>query len=136
VFGMQERARGNCRIGDWSVNPALGEISRGAQVTRLDPRLMRLLLFVAERPGEVVSVSKLLQGVWSDVVVTPDSVYEAVAALRHALGDHAKQPAYIVTLPRRGYRLIAPVVGSIDAAAKEPEPSLAAGELPAPRARP
>jgi DNA-binding winged helix-turn-helix (wHTH) protein len=127
---MQERAHGNCWIGEWSVSPAVGEISRGAQVTRLDPRLMRLLLFVAECPGEVVSVSELLQGVWSDVVVTPDSVYEAIAALRHAFGDHAKSPAYIVTLPRRGYRLIAPVRWSIEAAAAEPEPSPAAGGLP------
>jgi len=57
----------------------------------------------------VVSVQELLDEVWADVVVTSDSVYQAVAALRRLLGDHAKEPAYIVTLPRRGYRLIAAV---------------------------
>ena len=70
---------------------------------------MRLLLFLAARPGKVVSVRELLDEVWGDVVVTPDSVYQAVAALRRILGDDAKEPTYIATLPRRGYRLLATV---------------------------
>jgi transcriptional activator of cad operon len=70
---------------------------------------MRLLLRLAETPGEVVSIDTLLNEVWAGVVVTPDSVYQAVAALRRLLGDDAKQPAYIVTVPRLGYRLVAPV---------------------------
>ena len=76
----------------------------------LDPRAMRLLMFLAERAGEIVGVGELLDGVWGKAVVTPHSVYEAVAALRQALGDSSDSPKYIVTLPRRGYRLIAPVV--------------------------
>jgi TolB-like protein len=71
---------------------------------------MRLLMFLAERAGETVGVTELLDGVWGKAVVTPHSVYEAIAALRQALGDSSGDPEYIVTLPRRGYRLIAPVV--------------------------
>src|SRR5262245_50743506 len=71
---------------------------------------MRLLMFLAERPGEIVKLDDLLDGVWGKAVVTQHSVYEAVAALRHALGDAADHPEYIATLPRRGYRLIAAVV--------------------------
>jgi len=70
---------------------------------------MRLLMFLAERPGQIVGVADLLDGVWAKAVVTPHSVYEAVAALRQALGDSSDRPEYIATLPRRGYRLIAPV---------------------------
>jgi TolB-like protein len=103
------------RIGDWFVNPLSGEIARGEERVRLEARTMRLLLCLAESPGEVVSIDALLTQVWAGVVVTPDSVYQAVAALRRLLGDDAKQPAYIVTVPRLGYRLVAPVEPQLDA---------------------
>ena len=105
----------NLRIGDWFVNPLSGEIARGEERVRLEARTMRLLLCLAATPGEVVSIDALLNQVWSGVVVTPDSVYQAVAALRRLLGDDAKQPAYIVTVPRLGYRLVAPVEPLSDA---------------------
>jgi len=70
---------------------------------------MRLLLCLAERAGEVVSIDDLLNQVWSDVAVAPDSVYQAVASLRRVLGDDPKQPAYIETVPRLGYRMVAKV---------------------------
>ncbi len=105
------------RIGDWFVNPLSGEIARGEERVRLEARTMRLLLCLAESPGEVVSIDALLSQVWSGVVVTPDSVYQAVAALRRLLGDDAKQPAYIVTVPRLGYRLVASVESQVEAPA-------------------
>ncbi len=108
------------RIGDWFVNPLAGEIARGDDRVRLEARTMRLLLCLAETPGEVVSIDTLLSNVWSGVVVTPDSVYQAVAALRRLLGDDAKQPAYIVTVPRLGYRLVAPVDTPVDEAPASP----------------
>lgn len=70
---------------------------------------MRLLLRLAEHAGEVVSIDDLLNQVWSDVTVAPDSVYQAVASLRRLLGDDPKQPAYIETVPRLGYRMVATV---------------------------
>ena len=70
---------------------------------------MKLLVCLAERAGEVVSIDDLLDQVWSGVVVTPDSVYQAVASLRRLLGDDARQPDYIATVPRLGYRMVAPV---------------------------
>ncbi len=51
----------------------------------------------------------LLNQVWSDVIVTPDSVYQAVASLRRLLGDDPKHPTYIATVPRLGYQLVATV---------------------------
>jgi transcriptional activator of cad operon len=97
------------RIGEWTVNPAAGQMSRGEETIRVEARTMRLLLCLAEHAGEVVSIDDLLGEVWSGVVVTPDSVYQAVTALRRVLGDDPKQPAYIATVPRLGYRMIAPV---------------------------
>ncbi len=70
---------------------------------------MRLLLCLAEHAGEVVSIDDLLNQVWPDVTVAPDSVYQAVTSLRRLLGDDPRQPTYIATVPRLGYRMVATV---------------------------
>jgi len=75
---------------------------------------MRLLLCLAEHAGKVVSSDDLLNQVWSGVFVNQDSVYQAVASLRRLLGDDPKQPAYIETVPRLGYRLVATVSPWVD----------------------
>src|ERR1700693_5891192 len=97
------------RIGAWCVNPTSGQISRNGETARLEARTMRLLLCLAEHAGEVVSIDDLLSQVWSEVIVTPDSVYQAVTSLRRVLGDDPKQPTYIATVPRLGYRMVATV---------------------------
>jgi len=97
------------RIGEWSVNPAAGQISRNGEIARVEERAMRLLLCLAENAGEVVSIDDLLREVWADVNVSPDSVYQAVTSLRRLLGDDPKQPTYISTVPRLGYRMVAKV---------------------------
>ena len=104
-------------LGAWRVDPALDEISRDGKTAKLEPRTMRVLVCFAEHPGEVVSVNQLLDVVWKDLVVTPYSVYQAVAVLRKALGDDPKNPTYIANVVRRGYRLVAPV----EAAAQAPD---------------
>ena len=97
------------RIGAWCVDPKSGQMSRDGESVRVEARTLRLLLCLAERPGEVVSIDDLLNQVWTGVVVTPDSVYQAVASLRRLLGDDPKQPTYIATVPRLGYRMVATV---------------------------
>lgn len=97
------------RIGDWHVNPASGQVSRNGETAHLELRTLRLLLCLAEHAGEVVSIDELLDQVWAGVVVSPDSVYQAVASLRRTLGDDPRQPTYIATVPRLGYRLVATV---------------------------
>lgn len=97
------------RIGDWRVNPSSCELSRSGETARLEARTMRLLLCLAERPGEVVSIEELLDKAWSGVTVSSDSVYQAVASVRRLLGDDPKQPTYIATVPRLGYRMLATV---------------------------
>ena len=96
-------------IGEWRVDRAAGEISRKGETIRLELRTMRLLLCLAEHAGQVVSIDDLLSQVWPEVTVSQDSVYQAVTSLRRQLGDDAKQPAYIATVPRLGYRMVAKV---------------------------
>jgi TolB-like protein/Flp pilus assembly protein TadD len=116
------------RIGAWRVDPALDEISRDGISVKLEPRMTRLLVCLAKHAGHVVSVEKILDEVWRGVVVTPNSVYQALAELRRVLGDDPKEPSYIVNVTRRGYRLIAPVAPWIDPSAVPSEDSLAAAE--------
>ena len=97
------------RVGEWCVNPAAGQISRNGEVVRLELRTMRVLVYLAEHPGEVVSIDALLDAAWAGVNVSSDSVYQAVASLRRLLGDDPKQPAYIATVPRLGYQMVAEV---------------------------
>src|SRR5712672_4493356 len=108
------------RVGAWCVNPASGQISRDGATARVETRTMRLLLCLAEHAGEVVSIDDLLNQVWSDVSVAPDSVYQAVDSLRRLLGDDPRQPTYIETVPRLGYRMVATVSPWTDQSTAQP----------------
>jgi len=96
-------------MGDWLVEPSTGKMSNGGATVHVDERAMRLLVALARRPGEVVAIEDLLGQVWPEVIVTPDSVYQAIASLRRSLGDDARRPTYIATVPRLGYKLVAAV---------------------------
>ena len=96
-------------IGEWRVDPRADEIEADGRVIKLEPLRMRLLMALAERPGEVVLSNELLDTVWKGVIVTPGSLYQSVAQLRQLLGDSVTEPRYIETVPRKGYRLVAPV---------------------------
>ncbi len=118
------------RVGDWMVDPRLDEISRQGTTVKLVPKTMGVLRCLARRAGDVVAQEEIEKEVWGDVVVTPSSVYQSIADLRRALGDDKQQPTYIVTVPRKGYRLIASVVPDV---VEAPAPAPA---VPVPRRRP
>jgi TolB-like protein len=104
---MSVTGRPLLRIADLRVDPTVDEICKDGRTIKLEPKSMQLLICLAERAGDVLSVEELLDRVWKGVVVSSDSVYAAVAALRRALGDDPKHPTYIATVARRGYRLVA-----------------------------
>jgi TolB-like protein/tetratricopeptide (TPR) repeat protein/DNA-binding winged helix-turn-helix (wHTH) protein len=84
---------------------------------------MRVLLYLGAHAGRNVSVNELLEKVWPDVVVGPDSVYEAISLLRRTLGDDQQHPRFISQIPRKGYRLIAPVTPVTPVTTEIPEPA-------------
>ena len=88
------------------VEPATNRIWRGQMLVRLRPRVMNLLLALAECPGEVISKQALVDLVWPRSFIADNTVTHAVQELRAALGDDATAPRYIETVHRRGYRLI------------------------------
>jgi transcriptional activator of cad operon len=111
---MDQPSGTSLRVGAWRVSPSSGQISREGETVRVEARTMRLLLCLAEHAGQVVSIDELLEHVWTGVIVTPDSVYQAVTSLRRMLGDDPKQPTYIATVPRLGYRMVAGVSPWVD----------------------
>src|SRR5690349_3627147 len=105
--------RTKLQIGDWIVEPSLYRLTAPAgKVVKLEPKAMAVLVYLANRPGEVVSREALLSAVWRDTVVGDESVTQVILKLRKALGDGRENPAYIHTIPKGGYRLIARVIKS------------------------
>ncbi len=99
----------NMLIGDWTVNPSTGQLTRDGQTVHLTPRAMDLLRVLADHAGEVVGPDELMNAVWVDIQVTPETLYQAIGAIRRALGDDSHRPKYLETIPKRGYRLVAKV---------------------------
>lgn len=99
-------------VGGWRVNLREGWIARRGRFPRRkvrpDARLLAVLGTLIESAGRTVATEALLASVWPDRVVSRDSVTTAVYQLRQLLGDSAERPVYIASVPRRGYRLIAP----------------------------
>ena len=102
------------RVGGWTVEPALNQLSAEGKTVKIEPKAMAVLLYLAERPGQVVSREALLSAIWSGVVVGDDALTQVVVKLRKALGDVPEEPAYIQTISKGGYRLVAPVVRSAE----------------------
>jgi len=124
---MDQPSGTSLRVGAWRVNPASGQISREGETVRVEARTMRLLICLAEHAGQVVSIDTLLEQVWAGVIVTPDSVYQAITSLRRLLGDDPKQPHYIATVPRLGYRMVATVSPWVEPSSSRPVPQETAG---------
>jgi len=100
---------GAIRVDGWVAHPHLNAFICGDETVRVEPKVMELFVRLAESPGRVVSKAELLDSVWAGVVVGEDSLTRAMSELRRALGDDARKPRIIETIPKRGYRLIAPV---------------------------
>lgn len=102
-------------LGDWSVEPAQGTITGRQGEARLEPKVMQVLLHLCRQPGQVISKEELLSAVWPDTHVQEVALSRAISELRRHLGDNARDPSYIETLPKRGYRVIASIQPPPDA---------------------
>lgn len=100
---------GNFRVGEFLIEPNINSISGTEKTVRLEPKVMRVLVCLAENAGEVLPKDKLIQSVWPDAFVTDDVLTRSTSELRKVFKDEAREPRFIQTIPRSGYRLIAPV---------------------------
>lgn len=96
-------------VGPWIVEAALNRVSNNGTSVRLEPKIMQVLVRLAETPGEVVGKEELISTVWAGTFVSDDVLTRCISELRKVFEDDARQPRYIETIPRRGYRLVAPV---------------------------
>jgi cholera toxin transcriptional activator len=111
------------RFGVFEMDEDTGELRReGKAQPRLREQALRVLVMLLERPGDLVTREELRERLWAaDTFVDFDhGVNTAINQLRNALGDEAANPRFIQTLPRRGYRFIAPVEIAAGAEAQVP----------------
>ncbi|HVS13507.1 MAG TPA: winged helix-turn-helix domain-containing protein [Thermoanaerobaculia bacterium] len=101
---LQSPARRGIRF-----DPATGSLAGEAGERRLTPKAAAVLELLIESPGRVVSKETLLDRVWDGAAVSDEALTTVVYELRQALGDSARDPRYIETLRRRGYRWIGPL---------------------------
>jgi DNA-binding winged helix-turn-helix (wHTH) protein len=83
-----------------------GRLTRAGEAIPLRPKTWAVLLYLAERPGVLVTRGELLDAVWPNVAVTPDTLTKSIGELRLALGDDSRTPRCIETVHRRGFRFI------------------------------
>lgn len=99
------------QVGQWLLTPAINQISRPGHQVTLEPRLIDLLVYFAQYPDVVLSRDELIENVWKRNIVTNHVVTQSISELRKCLKDGDEQsPEYIVTVPKRGYKLAVPVV--------------------------
>lgn len=94
-------------FGDCEVNLARGDLRRAGQVVAIEPIAFELIVFLASRPGELVTKDALVEGVWGGRAISDSAISSCVAAARSAIGDTGALQRYIKTVPRRGFRFVA-----------------------------
>lgn len=109
-------------FGRWNVLPERGLVRDGEEEIHLEPKVMDVFVLLASHDGEVVNRDQLVDAVWDGRPVTDEVITRSIAVLRRNLGDDAKSPQFIETLPRRGYRVMIPVVVPEVAEPDEVEP--------------
>ncbi len=97
------------RVGPWLVKPNLNTISRNGTTARLEPKVMEVLVCLAGRADQALAKEELVRAVWPDTFVTDDNLKHCISELRRVFEDDAREPRIIQTIPKRGYRLLAPV---------------------------
>ncbi len=105
-------------VGAWQVRPLLNQLVREGETVRVEPKVMQVLVVLAQEEGQLVSQDRLLDAVWADTVVGRKVLSRAISELRKVFGDSRQQPHYIETIQKGGYRLIAPV--SVDSPSTAP----------------
>ncbi len=106
------------RFNEWTCDPEALLVSSEHAKHRLEPRVMAVLVLLLKNPNRVLSADYLLDEGWQGAVVGDNALHRAIAVIRKALGDNSRSPRYVESVPRKGYRFIAPV-RSID----EPDPT-------------
>ncbi|HYD39672.1 MAG TPA: transcriptional regulator, partial [Anaeromyxobacter sp.] len=117
---VQESAR--FTFGPFELDVLERGVRRAGAPLRLTPKTVDVLIALVERRGAIVEKEWLLERVWHGICVEECNLAQHVATLRRVFGDNPREPAYIETIPRRGYRFVAPVARSTGVPDVSPHP--------------
>jgi DNA-binding winged helix-turn-helix (wHTH) protein len=123
------------RFGDFTLSPRRRLLSCGGEERPLIPRYFDLLVFLVERRHEAVHRRDIFDRVWNDVIVSDSALSQAIRTIRRTLGDDPREPRFIRTVSRHGYRFVFPEVVQEEDDSASP-PTLSPPESPAPAAGP
>lgn len=99
----------NFYVSDWYVDVDANQIISSQQSVKLESKVMALLVFLAKHPNDVISRQQIETEIWKNQVTSYDALTSCLRRLRKALGDNSRNPQYIETVTKKGYRLVAPV---------------------------
>lgn len=108
------------RIGGWTFRAGENELVKGGERRRLEDRAARTLELLCRRAGEAVGQDEIVAEVWNGRSQSPNSIPVVIGDLRRALGDDARSPRFIETVPKRGYRLVAEAEGEPPVRSRRP----------------
>lgn len=98
------------RINSWTIKPELNRLESPDEEIQLEPKIVDVLVYLAQHAGRLVSRDELMENVWKDTVVLQDSLNRCISQLRSVFQRHAATGRVIETVRKRGYRLVADVV--------------------------
>lgn len=107
----------NFAAGEALIQPSLNRISIQGRIAQVEPKVMQVLILMAERPGTVITRETFLDTVWAGTIADDYLLNRAVSELRKIFDDDPQAPRYIETIRKGGYRLIAPIAPAKVAAA-------------------
>ena len=118
---MEETSESGFHLGDQRIEPARCAILTAEGEIRVEPRVMDVLVLMVRHAGQVVTREEFIKTIWNGTFVTDEVLSRCIYRLRQALGDNPRQPRFIETVSKRGYRLIAPVRNTAAVAESLPE---------------
>src|SRR5215813_14686453 len=128
---MSGRADGGYLFGDFELNCSQGTLRRNGVPVKIPPQPLKVLQVLLERAGEIVSREELRVAIWGEAtfVEFDQGLNYCIRRIRIALGEDAGAPTYLETLPKQGYRFLAPVRKLAPDAALEVSAERAGGDV-------
>jgi DNA-binding winged helix-turn-helix (wHTH) protein len=105
---------------DCALDPDRHELTREGGTIHVEPQVFDILVLLAQNSGDLVSRDDLIAGVWKGLIVSESTISARINAARSADGDNGKDQRIIKTVPRRGFKMIAPVETTTPGAARGP----------------
>lgn len=102
-------AQGVFEFGEFTVDPDQRRLSRNGEALEISSRYLDALTLMLQHPGELIKRERFLDEVWAGIPVTDEALSQCITNIRRLLGDEAARPRFIETVPKHGYRFVAPV---------------------------